>query len=104
MTSTNSIFYDFFNDEDKKELKSERKKALLEQKNHLLEYKKKIASYNAKMAATGAGLFSDAVNNGLTKESEYKNALIASKFNRKLSRSKNKKRRQTLLTFGIKNI
>ena len=104
MTSTTSIFYDAITGESKKELKAEKKKALLEQEKNWADYNKKIASYKAKMGANGVVSFSDGLENSLAMELKNKNSLIANEFNEKLQQAKNKKKRQTLLSLGIKNI
>ncbi len=106
MASKSSTFgdlvYEVLTGSEKKELKSEKRKALLEQQNNIEEYKKKLGSYRAKMGAQGVGGISSGVQDGLRQQTDYANSLITQEINKKIKENKNKTRRRTLLSLGIK--
>ncbi|MBO5997950.1 MAG: hypothetical protein J6P93_05435 [Alphaproteobacteria bacterium] len=95
------LLYETLTGEQKKELKNEKRNALLEQQNNIQNYKKKLGSYRAKMASQGIAGMSDGVQNGLQEETLNANASIAQKLNQKIKDYQNTMRRRTLLSLGF---
>ena len=105
MAATSSSFgglvYEALTGDQKKELKNEKRNALLEQESNIQDYKKKLGSYRAKMAAQGISGISSGVEKGLKEEMQEDNRSIAQKLNQKIKNYQNAMRRKTLLTLGF---
>ena len=105
MASTSSTFgglvYEALTGDQKKELRNEKRNALLEQESNIKNYKKNLGSYRAKMAAQGASDISSGIQKGLQEEVQKANLSIAQKINQKIKNQQNTTRRKTLLSLGF---
>ena len=103
MAAKNSLFYDLITGENKKNLKLEKQATLLKQQDNLQAYNKKLSTYNANMAYQGAGAVSTGVLDGWAKETNTKNNLIVNQLNQKIRNENQRRKKRTLLNWGIQS-